>query len=164
MSDNNTNFTLERAENALLSRDFALAARLYKSVLKENENDKEILLKLGNCFVRANQDEKALDPFLQVLKIENTNFEALNSLGGIYRRLGKYEESVKVLEAALKLGKNVSEVNYNLGHTYKLMGYYDAAAESFYSVIEENPNDVQTPPEGSGGRRRSSRRWRTSGT
>lgn len=142
MSDNNTNFTLERAENALLSRDFALAARLYKSVLKENENDKEILLKLGNCFVRANQDEKALEPFLQVLKIENTNFEALNSLGGIYRRLGKYEESVKVLESALKLGKNVSEVNYNLGHTYKLMGYYDAAAESFYSVIEENPNDV----------------------
>ncbi len=142
MSDSNTNFTLERAENALLSRDFYLAARLYKSVLRDYPDNKEVLIKLGTCYVRGNQDEKALEPFLQVLRMENTNFEALNNLGGIYRRLGKYEESVKFLEAALKLGINTEEVNYNLGHTYKLMGYYDAAAESFYSVIEENPNDV----------------------
>lgn len=142
MSDSNTNFTLERAENALLSRDFYLAARLYKSILKDYPDNKEVLIKLGTCYVRGNQDEKALEPFLQVLRMENTNFEALTNLGGIYRRLGKYEESVKFLEAALKLGINTEEVNYNLGHTYKLMGYYDAAAESFYSVIEENPNDV----------------------
>ena len=43
MSDGNIkNFTLERAETALLSRDFALAARLYKSVLKDDENNKDI--------------------------------------------------------------------------------------------------------------------------
>ena len=143
MSDENiNNFTLERADTALLSRDFALAARLYKSVLKDNENNKDILLKLGTCYVRANQDEKALEPYLRVLSLDKNNFDALNNLGGIYRRLGKYEESVKVLEAALKLGINTEEVNYNLGHTYKQMGYYDAAAESFYAVIDENPNDV----------------------
>lgn len=143
MSDGNIkNFTLERAETALLSRDFALAARLYKSVLKDDENNKDVLLKLGTCYVRANQDEKALEPYLKVLTFDKNNFDALNNLGGIYRRLGKYEESVKVLEAALKLGINTGEVNYNLGHTYKQMGHYDAAAESFYSVIDENPNDV----------------------
>ncbi|MBR4012629.1 MAG: tetratricopeptide repeat protein, partial [Spirochaetaceae bacterium] len=143
MSDGNIkNFTLERAETALLSRDFALAARLYKSVLKDDENNKDVLLKLGTCYVRANQDEKALEPYLKVLSLDKNNFDALNNLGGIYRRLGKYEESVKVLEAALKLGINTGEVNYNLGHTYKQMGHYDAAAESFYSVIDENPNDV----------------------
>ena len=143
MSDGNiNNFTLERAETALLSRDFALAARLYKSVLKDDENNKEVLIKLGTCYVRANQDEKALGPYLKVLSLDKNNFDALNNLGGIYRRLGRYEESVKVLEAALKLGINTGEVNYNLGHTYKLMGHYDAAAESFYSVIDENPNDV----------------------
>ena len=143
MSDENiNNFTLERADTALLSRDFALAARLYKSVLKDNENNKDVLLKLGTCYVRANQDEKALEPYLRVLSLDKNNFDALNNLGGIYRRLGKYEESVKVLEAALKLGINTGEVNYNLGHTYKQMGHYDAAAESFYAVIDENPNDV----------------------
>jgi len=143
MSDgNNKDFIIERAEAALISRDFNLAARLYKSVLKDDLYNKSILLKLGTCYVRANQDEKALEPYLRVLALDNNNFEALNNLGGIYRRLGKYEESVKVLEAALKLGINSEEVNYNLGHTYKLMGHYDAAADSFYSVIDENPNDV----------------------
>ena len=43
MSDSNTNFTLERAENALLSRDFYLAARLYKSVLRDYPDNKEVL-------------------------------------------------------------------------------------------------------------------------
>ena len=32
MSDSNTNFTLERAENALLSRDFALDFYVYQSI------------------------------------------------------------------------------------------------------------------------------------
>ena len=41
MSDENiNNFTLERADTALLSRDFALAARLYKSVLKTMKTTK----------------------------------------------------------------------------------------------------------------------------
>ena len=143
MGDNyNKELTLERADAALLSRDFTLAARLYKSVLKDDSLNIDILQKLGTCYVRSGEDEKALEPYLRVLRLDNTNFEALNNLGGIYRRLGKYKESVKVLEAALKLGINTNEVNYNLGHTYKLMGHYDAASESFYAVVDSNPNDV----------------------
>ena len=138
----NIEFTLERAESALISRDFALASRLYKSVLKDQPDNKDVLLKLGACYIRANQDEKAIEPYKKVLELENDNFDALNNLGGVFRRLGRYEDSVKVLEAALKLGKNIVDVNYNLGFTYKLLGHYDAATESFYSVIEENPNDV----------------------
>lgn len=142
MADSNKDFMLKRAQNAVLARDFTLAARLYKTVLKENPRDVEVLAKLGSTYVRAGEDEKALEVYNQILKIDNTDFNALNNLGGIYRRLARYEESVLVLERALTTGNNTNEVYYNLGHTYKLMGNYDDAADCFVTVIEENPNDV----------------------
>ena len=142
MADSNKEFMLKRAQNAVLARDFVLAARLFKTVLKENPNDIEILSKLGSTYVRAGEDEKALEVYNRILKLDNTDFNALNNLGGIYRRLARYEDSVLVLERALTTGTNTNEVYYNLGHTYKLMGNYDDAADCFVTVIEENPNDV----------------------
>ena len=142
MADSNKDFMLKRAQNAVLARDFVLAARLFKTVLKENPRDVEVLSKLGSTYVRAGEDENALFVYKQILQIDNTDFNALNNLGGIYRRLARYEESVLVLERALTTGTNTNEVYYNLGHTYKLMGNYDDAADCFVTVIEENPTDV----------------------
>lgn len=141
-ANNNLEQLLERAQEALISRDFQLAARLFKTILKDKPNDINALQNLGTCYVKANQDRFAEIPFKTILKLQPNNFDALLNLGGIYRRLGEYDESVKMLESALKQDKNTTEVNYNLGHTYKLMGHLDAAADSFLSVIEENPSDV----------------------
>ena len=69
MSDGNiNNFTLERAETALLSRDFALAARLYKSVLKDDENNEII-----NSLVEGTSVEKVSINTLSTLTDEERN-------------------------------------------------------------------------------------------
>ncbi len=141
MSNMKNNFTLNRADSALLARDFTLAARLYRTVLAQDPTNKDVLLKLGSTYVKAGQDNRAEGAYVGVLKIDPANFEALNSLGGVFRRLGKYDESIKVLDRALKL-KDSSEVKYNMGFTYKLMEKYDEAAECFTAVIEDNPGDV----------------------
>ena len=142
MSDTNKEFTLKRAQNAVLSRDFVLAARLFKTILKSEPNNIDVLSQLGSTYVRSGDDEKALEVYKRIDQIDNMNFDALNNLGGIYRRLKKYEESIMVLERALATGANPNEIYYNMGHTYKLMGNYDDAADCFVTVIEENPNDV----------------------
>ncbi len=141
MGNMKNDFTLNRADSALLARDFSLAARLYRSILAKDPSNKDVLLKLGSTYVKAGQDGKAEGAYVGVLRIEPMNFEALNSLGGVFRRLGKYKDSIKVLERALKI-KNCSEVKYNMGFTYKLMEEYDSAADCFTAVIEDNPNDV----------------------
>ena len=141
MSNMKNNFTLNRADSALLARDFTLAARLYRTVLAQDPTNKDVLLKLGSTYVKAGQDSRAEGAYVGVLKIDPANFEALNSLGGVFRRLGKYDESIKVLDRALKL-KDSSEVKYNMGFTYKLMEKYNEAAECFTAVIEDNPGDV----------------------
>lgn len=140
MGDNG--YTMNRANAAILSRDFVLAARLYKNILKDDPENTEVLTQLASCYIRAGEDRKALYVCLEILKLEPNNFAVLNNLGGVYRRLGMYHESIAVLERALTCGKNPYAIYYNMGQTYKLMGEYIDAEDCFNTVIEENPNDV----------------------
>ncbi|MFA6855827.1 MAG: tetratricopeptide repeat protein [Treponema sp.] len=135
-------FIMKRANAAVISRDFALAARLYKNLLRDDPGNIGLLSALGSLYVKAGDDQKALLYFEQVRILSSNNFEALNSMGGIYRRLKRYEDSINVLQQALDLGLNDVQVNYNLGFTYRSMGAYDQAIECFESVIDEKPDDV----------------------
>lgn len=131
-----------RAKNAMLSRDFTLAARLFKSLLADDPNNLELLNSLGQLYIKASDDEKALPFYEKIIKLNPDNVDAYNNMGGIYRRLKRYDESITVLDKALSFNKNNSEVKYNLGFTYKLMGKNDEACHCFEYVISENPNDV----------------------
>lgn len=134
--------TLFRAKSAVLSRDFDLATRLFKRVLKEHPDSIEVMHELASAYVRSGQDGQALLVCQQILEKDRNDFGALVSLGGIYRRLGRYEESVSVLERALALDENSVQTYYNLGFTYKQMGRYDDALECFNNVIEDDPTDI----------------------
>ena len=131
-----------RAKNAMLSRDFTLAARLFKSLLADDPNNLELLNSLGQLYIKASDDEKALPFYEKIIKLNPVNVDAYNNMGGIYRRLKRYDESISILNKALSFNKNNSEVKYNLGFTYKLMGKNDEACDCFEYVISENPNDV----------------------
>lgn len=131
-----------RAKNAMLSRDFTLAARLFKSLLADDPNNLELLNSLGQLYIKASDDEKALPFYEQIIKLNPVNVDAYNNMGGIYRRLKRYDESIAILNKALSFNKNNSEVKYNLGFTYKLMGKNDEACDCFEYVISENPYDV----------------------
>ena len=131
-----------RAKNAMLSRDFTLAARLFKSLLADDPNNLELLNSLGQLYIKASDDEKALPFYEQIVKLNPVNVDAYNNMGGIYRRLKRYDESIAILNKALGFNKNISDIKYNLGFTYKLMGKNDEACDCFEYVISENPNDV----------------------
>lgn len=133
---------LRKAKNAVISRDFNLAIRLYKSLLQEDVKNIEYLSALGNLYMKNNDDEKALPYFQQILTFYPNNFEAMNSMGGIYRRMGRYQESIEILQKALETKINPAQVNYNLGFTYKLMKNYSDAIDAFENVIAVNPTDV----------------------
>lgn len=131
-----------RADAAVLSHDFALAARLYNTLLQQSPNDVLLLEKLGSIYVKSGNDQKALSFYLKVNELKPNDFSTLNSLGGIYRRLKKYEDSIAVLKKARALNKDIAQVDYNLGFTYKFMEKYDEAVDCFESAIQLNPSDV----------------------
>ncbi|MBP3709812.1 MAG: tetratricopeptide repeat protein [Treponema sp.] len=133
---------VRRAAAAVMAHDFELAARIYKGLLKEDNDNSDLLRALGNVYIKAGDDEKALVYYEKINNLAPADFDALNSLGGIYRRLKQYEESIAVLKDALSLGKGSAQANYNLGFTYRAMERYDEAIDCFESVIADNPNDV----------------------
>ncbi len=140
MADNS--LVLSRAKAAALSRDFALATRLYKQLLAAKPDDQDILGELGNLYIKSGEDSRALPLFRKLIQQDPKNIENLITLGGIYRRLKQYGNSVAVLEQALALGSNNPQVSYNLGFTFKVMGNYDDAIACFEEVIDANPSDV----------------------
>ena len=133
---------LRRAKNAVIARDFNLAIRLYKSLLQEDVKNLEFLNALGNLYMKANDDQKALLYFQQILTFYPDNFEAMNCMGSIFRRMEKFNDSITILQKALETGINPAQVNYNLGFTYKFMGNNSDAIECFENVIAVNPTDV----------------------
>ncbi len=133
---------LKRAQNAAIARDFQLAIRLYKSLLKENPSDVSLLNEIGSSYVKSGEDEKALKYYEQILTFAPHNVDAMNSMGAIYRRLKQYDDSIKILQKAVNEGANSVSVNYNLGFTYKEMGNFEEAIDAFSLVVDENPSDV----------------------
>ena len=133
---------LKRAKNAVISRDFSLALRIYNSLLKYDSENVEYLRSVGSIYEKTGDDQKALEYYARILRTSKSDFNALNSIGGIYRRLKNYDKAIMVLEKALQTGENNALVNYNLGFTYKLTGEYQKAIDCFESVIDENPGDV----------------------
>lgn len=142
MQENEKSTLEKRAKSAALSRDFTMAERLYKSLLKDEPDNIEYLSALGSVYMQKGEDEKALPYFTHLLSIEPDNFSALNNTGAIYRRLKRYDESLEVLQKASDLGIKNTQLDYNIGFTYKEMAKYDEAIERFESVIIENPRDV----------------------
>ena len=134
--------TLNRANSAVLARDFALAERLYHGLLRQNPTHLELLGDLGSLYVKSGRDSEALAVYKKILDIDPQNLNAMNNLGSIYRHMGQFRDSVAILEQGIIIDEQNIQLFYNLGFTYKDMGKYDDAIKCFNMVIEKNPNDV----------------------
>lgn len=133
---------LSRAKSAVIARDFSLAIKLYRQLLRENPKDVSLLKQLGDIYMKSGKDNEALPIFKRIIEIDRRDIKSIIVMGGIYRRLKDYDQSIAVLEQALVIDGNNSEISYNLGFTYKAMGNLDAAISCFEDAVEENPNDV----------------------
>lgn len=133
---------MDRAKSAVLSRDYQLAARLYKGLLQTDPENIELLSALGDLYERSGRDNESLPFYRSIVNIDPSNVNALNSLGGIYRRLGRFDESIDVLQKAIIADEHNPQIYYNLGSAYNLKGRYDNAIYCFTKVIESKPDDV----------------------
>ncbi len=133
---------LSRARSAVIARDFALAARLYKQLLRDDKDNIQLLNQLGNLYIKAGKDDQALGVFKRISELDSENCEPLITIGGIYRRLKRYDESIGTLEQALAIDGDNALISYNLGFTYKIMGDMENAISCFEDTIEMNPDDV----------------------
>lgn len=133
---------VSRARAAVIARDFTLAARLYKQLLRDDRDNIQLLNQLGELYMKSGKDDQALPLYKRISELDSANSKPLITMGGIYRRLEKYDESIAVLEQALVLDGTNAQISYNLGFTYKFMGDFENAISCFEDAIEMNPEDV----------------------
>ncbi len=144
MSDNNSDASLmlERAHSAVLSRDYSLATRLYRTLLQSDPDNADLLSALGDLYQKSGNDAKAIPIYKRLIEKNPTDVVSMNFLGSIYRRIKQWDDSIDILEKAVIVDESNIQTFYNLGFTYKLMGRNEEAIQCFNTVVEENPNDV----------------------
>ena len=130
------------------------AISLYEKVIKDNPEDLNSYLKLGNIYeIRSmvpfiNEYDQALNYYLKALELEASSSSAGNTgisiylnirIGYIYFEKKNYSQAIEYLERAAEMSPQNAEVIYYLGMSYDKIGEKEKALTSFTKVLELVP-------------------------
>lgn len=95
----------------------------------------------GVNFLLSNQQDKAVDLFLDMLKEDSNTVEAHLTLGNLFRSRGEVDRAIRIHQslmesASLTFDQRLLAVQ-QLGRDYMAAGLYDRAEEMFNQLIDE---------------------------
>ena len=95
----------------------------------------------GVNFLLSDQQDKAVDLFLEMLKEDSSAFEAHLTLGNLFRSRGEVERAIRIHQslmesAALSFEQRLLAIQ-QLGRDYVAAGVYDRAEHMFLQLIDE---------------------------
>lgn len=86
-----------------------------KSILRNNPQDLQTLIALGNAYFDTNQFDQAIEVYTQVLKIDPQNADVRTDLGIMYRRKGDADRAIVEFRHAAQDDPQHLNSRYNLG-------------------------------------------------
>lgn len=127
---------------AMLSRDFPKAEKLYLSVLKIEPNNFIALNNLGTIYSNQNRLEEAEKVLKVAIRIKPDNADTYKTLGHVYQKETDYKKAIEIYEDGLKKDQNEFSFYYGLGICYKELNNYQVAIKMFeeYLIKYENSN------------------------
>ncbi|MBP2844234.1 lipopolysaccharide assembly protein LapB [Dickeya oryzae] len=95
----------------------------------------------GVNFLLSNQQDKAVELFLDMLKDDSNTFEAHLTLGNLFRSRGEVDRAIRIHQAltesaSLSFEQRLLAVQ-QLGRDYMVAGLYDRAEEIFKQLVDE---------------------------
>ncbi|WCG84752.1 lipopolysaccharide assembly protein LapB [Pectobacterium sp. A5351] len=95
----------------------------------------------GVNFLLSNQQDKAVELFLDMLKDDSNTFEAHLTLGNLFRSRGEVDRAIRIHQsltesASLTFEQRLLAVQ-QLGRDYMAAGLFDRAEESFNQLVDE---------------------------
>lgn len=114
---------------------------LLKSILKEDPENLQALIKLGNVTMDANRCQEALEAYVKALEIDPNNTNVRVDIGTCYRRTGRSDLAVEEYRKALELDPNHLYAHLNLGVVLAYdFNKGDEAIKEFEKYLELAPN------------------------
>ncbi|MDR0218719.1 MAG: lipopolysaccharide assembly protein LapB [Enterobacteriaceae bacterium] len=95
----------------------------------------------GVNFLLSNQQDKAVDLFLDMLKEDSSAFEAHLTLGNLFRSRGEVERAIRIHQSLVESASLTFEqrllATQQLGRDYMIAGLYDRAENMFLQLVDE---------------------------
>jgi len=95
----------------------------------------------GVNFLLSNQQDKAVDLFLDMLKEDSNTVEAHLTLGNLFRSRGEVDRAIRIHQALMESASLTFEQRLlavqQLGRDYMAAGMYDRAEDMFTQLINE---------------------------
>ncbi|PWC22338.1 lipopolysaccharide assembly protein LapB [Brenneria roseae subsp. roseae] len=96
----------------------------------------------GVNFLLSNQQDKAVELFLDMLKDDSNTFEAHLTLGNLFRSRGEVDRAIRIHQALTESASLTFEQRLlavqQLGRDYVAAGLYDRAEEIFNQLVDED--------------------------
>jgi cytochrome c-type biogenesis protein CcmH/NrfG len=112
--------------------------------VKDNPNDYDSLVKLGNLFYDAQQFPNSIQYYERALKIHPDNPDVRTDMGTAYWYAGNTEKAVAAMETSLKYRPGHPQTLFNLGWV-RWQGKADpkGAIEAWEQLLKSNPDYPQ---------------------
>lgn len=96
----------------------------------------------GVNFLLSNQQDKAVDLFLDMLKEDSNAVEAHLTLGNLFRSRGEVDRAIRIHQALMESTSLTFEQRLlaiqQLGRDYMAAGFYDRAEDMFNQLVNED--------------------------
>ena len=122
--------------------EFDEAIKVLQEALTYDENNVEILFRLGVVYDKSGDKETSIVHMRKILDINPEHADALNYIGYTYAEQGiNLVEAFGLIKRALKIKPNAGYIIDSLGWVYYQQGLYDEALESLEKAISIIPDD-----------------------
>ena len=142
MNSNNLEKQKEKVLISFKEKKFQEVIVEGKKLLKERQNDAQLLFLLGLASLNLLNFVSA-ENYFEKLILFKKNAENLYTLGNIQKKLKKFNQAVASFEEAIKLNPNFSEAFNNLGSTLKSLNKYDEAILNYKKSLNLNENNFE---------------------
>lgn len=133
-----------KAKQRHAAGDLQTAATLYATILKADENNVEVLFRLGTALAQMNDLERAAKLLLRATEIQPNFPEAYNNLGNIYDTVNMYDDAQRYYTKAVKQNPNYLDAIFNLACNYKKTFKSDEAIECFEKLLKIKQDDIRS--------------------
>ena len=142
MNSNNLEKIKDKILNSFKEKKFQEVIVDGENLLKERQNDAQLLFLLGLASINLQNFVSAENYFKKLIVFQKTA-ENLYTLGNIQKKLKKFNQAVDSFIEAIKLNPNFSEAFNNLGSTLKSLNKYDEAILNYKKSININKNNAE---------------------
>jgi len=113
---------------------------------QENANRLSREYVAGVNFLLSNQQDKAVDLFLEMLKEDSGTVEAHLTLGNLFRSRGEVDRAIRIHQSLMESASLTFEQRLlavqQLGRDYMAAGLYDRAEDMFNQLVKEQDYQV----------------------